>query len=104
MVLGLQRQRTARRRDRHRPPVPTRIGTATDWTAISAGASTRAGSAGRGTLWCWGYNGYGRLGDGTTTDRLVPTRIGTAADWIADQRRRIHTCGLRGTRTLWCWG
>ena len=33
-------------------------------------------------LWCWGSNDGGRLGDGTSVDRLVPTRIGTASDWI----------------------
>jgi alpha-tubulin suppressor-like RCC1 family protein len=28
-----------------------------------------------GTLWAWGHNDYGQLGDGTTTDRLTPVRV-----------------------------
>jgi hypothetical protein len=28
-----------------------------------------------GTVWTWGHNGYGRLGDGTTTNRAVPVQV-----------------------------
>lgn len=34
-----------------------------------------------GTLWAWGENGSGQLGDGTTTDRTTPVQISTAANW-----------------------
>ena len=46
------------------------------------------------SLWCWGLNGFGQLGLGDTTDRLVPTRVGTDTDWA---RMSTGACShLRG--------
>ena len=36
-----------------------------------------------GTLWAWGNNGYGQLGDGTKIDKSSPVQIGTDTDWQA---------------------
>ena len=62
-----------------------------------------------GTVYCWGYNGYGALGDGTTTSSRVPkqvTGLGAAAYAIA--AGEYHTCALvsDGTPTggVKCWG
>jgi alpha-tubulin suppressor-like RCC1 family protein len=57
-----------------------------------------------GTLWCWGANSYGELGNGTTTPILVETQIGTAHDWVAITRGYHDGCGIRADGTLWCWG
>ena len=35
-----------------------------------------------GTLWSWGYNAFGQLGDGTFVDKNAPTQIGTATSWF----------------------
>jgi alpha-tubulin suppressor-like RCC1 family protein len=55
------------------------------------------------TLWCWGYNGKGQLGDGTTSQRLSPVQVGSAT-YIAVSAGRAHTCGIKSDATLWCWG
>ena len=57
------------------------------------------------TLWCWGYNGSGELGDGTTTDSAVPVQEHThASDWAAVSAGEDHTCAVKTDHTLWCWG
>ena len=35
-----------------------------------------------GTLWAWGRNNYGQLGDGTTAQINSPVRIGTDTSWV----------------------
>jgi len=57
------------------PDSPVRIGTATDWASVSAGNSHTMAIREDGSLWAWGSNVEGRLGDGTTTQRNSPVRI-----------------------------
>ena len=85
---------------------PERIGTATDWATVSVGLGYYAHTCGirtDKTLWCWGSNFFGHLGDGSRTDSHVPVRIGTAANWTALAAGAGHTCGVR-SGALWCWG
>jgi len=56
-----------------------------------------------GSLWCWGGNDFGQVGDGGFTTALAPVRIGTAADWSAIDAGNSHTCGIRAGE-LHCWG
>ena len=56
-----------------------------------------------GTLWTWGYNSYGQLGDGTRIHRSSPVQIpGTAWNGIAAGSNFSFARKTDGT--LWSWG
>ncbi|MGI6612334.1 MAG: IPT/TIG domain-containing protein [Candidatus Nanosyncoccaceae bacterium] len=60
-------------------------------------------------VYCWGWNSYGQLGDGTATQRNVPTVILPGVipmDVIFQQivGGGFHTCALDSTGKAYCWG
>ena len=59
-----------------------------------------------GTVFCWGLNSSGQLGDGTTTNRLTPVQvvnISNAID-IGDGHGHNHTCIIDVSNNIKCWG
>jgi len=84
--------------------VPTRVGAANDWAAVSAGIFFTVAIKSDGSLWAWGYNRTGQLGLGDTTDRSVPARVGADNDWAAVSARSAHTLALKTDGSLWAWG
>ena len=71
--------------------------------SIAAGAHTVALRA-DGTLWAWGKNSNGQLGNGTETSTNTPQQIGTDTNWQAVSAGWNHTVALRTEGTLWAWG
>ncbi|NTV15095.1 MAG: hypothetical protein HGA96_14385 [Desulfobulbaceae bacterium] len=57
-----------------------------------------------GTLWAWGNNGSGQLGDGTTVARIYSAQIGSEGNWTSVATGGMHTLGLKSDGTLWAWG
>ena len=56
------------------------------------------------TLWGWGWNEYGQLGNGTSTTTMVPVQIGTDADWVAVTCGYHQTLAIKANGTLWGTG
>ena len=75
-------------------------------TSIAAGGSHSLALDGLGRVWGWGYNGYGQLGDGTTTDRLVPTRVifPEAVTIIAIAAGGSTSLAIDSNHEVWGWG
>jgi alpha-tubulin suppressor-like RCC1 family protein len=81
------------------------VGGFTDWCAASAGGAHSLGVRSNGTLWAWGFNCFGRLGDGTITNRISPVSVvGGFTDWCAASAGNSHSLGIRSNGTLWAWG
>ena len=78
---------------------------ATNWSAIATGYERTVALKSDGTLWAWGENDYGQLGDGTIVDKFTPTQESTGAtDWSAIATGFNHTVALKSDGTLWAWG
>ncbi len=78
------------------------------WKAVSAGGTHTVGIAEDGTLWSWGDNDNGQLGDGTkgeTTNKSTPARTyQTETAWKAVSAGGTHTVGIDSDGNIWSWG
>jgi alpha-tubulin suppressor-like RCC1 family protein len=88
---------------------PTQVGTLTNWSKVSfggVGATTAWNVAVKtnGTLWAWGWNSVGQLGDGTTVDKSSPVQIGTLTNWLNISCGASHTVAIKTDGTMWAWG
>ena len=84
--------------------IPIQIGTDTDWALISSGGWHSLAIKNDGTLWTWGLNDFGELGDGTNSISRIPIQIGTDTDWRFANCGAFHTLAIKQDGTLWSWG
>ena len=72
---------------------------------VSAGSDHSCALTTAGTLKCWGYNGAGKLGDGTDTPRNVPTDVvGLTNKVVLVSAGGNHTCAVTEGGGVKCWG
>ena len=73
---------------------------------VSAGGQHTCAVASTGDAYCWGRNEFGRLGDGTTTDRTAPVRVAPPAGvtFTAVSAGAGHSCALATGGNVYCWG
>ena len=85
-------------------PVTTFAG-GTNWKQVAGAGNHTAAIKTDGTLWVWGYNSYGRLGDNTEIDRLTPvTTFAGGTNWKQVSCGGYHTAAIKTDGTLWTWG
>lgn len=71
-------------------------------SAIALGASTSSVVTTEGTLWAWGSNASGQIGDGTHANSLTPKMIGSGFSDVV--MGPTHTLALKFDGSLWAWG
>ena len=83
---------------------PVQVGTLTTWSNIAGGTNHAMATKTDGTLWAWGYNFFGQLGDGTTSNKSSPVQVGSLTTWSNIAGGNNHTIATKTDGTLWAWG
>jgi alpha-tubulin suppressor-like RCC1 family protein len=74
------------------------------WAVVRPGSSSTCGVTTSGNGYCWGTNGQGQLGDGTTTGSLVPVAVTAGETWATIDPGGIYACGVTISGAGLCWG
>ena len=74
----------------------------TNWSKIVRGAHSLAIKT-NGTLWTWGQNNYGQIGNGNTVNQLSPYQVGTDTDWVEVGNGNSTSFAIKANGTLWSW-
>ncbi len=77
--------------------------------SVAAGGNHVLGLKSDGTVWAWGLNATGQLGDGTTVLKSSPVQVKTNATTFLTGVVEIgagqnHSVALKSDGTVWCWG
>ncbi len=74
------------------------------FASITTGVFQTCGIATDGKAYCWGRNGSGQLGDGTTTMRVEPAAVSADLDFKGITIGNDHACGVSSNDEVYCWG
>lgn len=83
---------------------PVQVGTDSNWQSVTAGWRHSLGIKTDGTLWAWGWNLEGQLGNGTKNEKHSPFQIGTDSNWRSVAAGKSHGLAIKTDETLWAWG
>ncbi|HEY5922544.1 MAG TPA: hypothetical protein VIV11_12775 [Kofleriaceae bacterium] len=86
---------------------PTAIAGANDIVELRAAEMHTCGRKLDGTLWCWGHNEDGQLGNAMNANSKVAVQVSGLSNVTLFDGGRTHTCALGTFNTmsgLWCWG
>jgi alpha-tubulin suppressor-like RCC1 family protein len=88
---------------------PVQVGSLTNWMPGGLGGAIEITYAIKtdGTLWAWGYNAFGQLGNNSTQNTSSPIQVGFETDWTFITGGSYYALGIRfnsGNNTLYAWG
>lgn len=83
---------------------PKQVSPVDKWIFVSAGEFYSLAIKNDGTLWAWGLNTYGQIGNGTTTQQNIPVKIGTETNWVDVYAGYRHSIARKVDNTIYAWG
>jgi alpha-tubulin suppressor-like RCC1 family protein len=83
---------------------PAPITTLSNIVSISAGGGHTLALRADGTVWAWGENAYGQLGDGTNTPRYFPVQVPGLTDVVEVAAGADHSLVRKRDGSVWAWG
>jgi len=89
------------------PTLTSSLGAGRTAVAIEAGGTHACAILDNGLVSCWGSGGYGKLGNGNTTDSLSPiltSSLGAGRTAVALSAYDKHTCAILDNGSVSCWG
>ncbi|WP_345338580.1 putative Ig domain-containing protein [Planotetraspora kaengkrachanensis] len=84
--------------------VPVQVSGLTGIVQVAAGNALSLALRSDGTVWAWGNNGHGQLGDGTTTTRRTPVKVAGLTGVTQIAAAGFHSLALRSDGTVRAWG
>ena len=85
-------------------PTPEWVPNLSGVTSIAAGAVHSLALKSDGTVWAWGANHYGQLGNGTTADSSTPVQVSNLSGVTSIAVGLDHSLAIESDGTVWVWG
>ena len=83
---------------------PRKVNGNISFASLATGVFQTCGIATDRRAYCWGRNGSGQLGDGTTTTRVEPIAVSANFDFEEISIGVDHACGISSNDDVYCWG
>jgi alpha-tubulin suppressor-like RCC1 family protein len=83
---------------------PVQVANLANITKVASSYDHTLALASDGTVWAWGENSAGQLGDGTTQSRGVPVQVSGLTGVVALATAYSYSLAMKGDGTVWAWG
>jgi len=83
---------------------PVQVGSDTDWESLVCGLDHVLARKNTGSLWVWGNNNFGQLGNSSIFECHRPTLLNSSLEWILFSGGDGYSIGVKSDNCLWSWG